>query len=321
MNTRTYSDPKHLIEKMYGKVRWTTPVSGFIRCPGWYCHTTKNHERDCMIFFDSVPTIFCLHKSCSHIIARENKRLRDALRYNCCLFVNNYPILKGPFVYDENINAAVIHSPESEEKRKLRNCSLLARRVFGNVLDIFRWNLEQIKYDSPVEIPEDSSQQFCLFMRLFDRNDVVWHGDLYDSGKPWHRVMFRKSAEWQNLGGPIANFVSVAVYRDGSYSRSANNIERIDYFVVESDILDKEKFAAIINFLRKRLGLRLRAIVDTAGKSLHAWFERTSNMEEIKSMLDAWYCDTSMMRHSQIARVPGCPRKTKIQKLLWIDPK
>lgn len=70
--------------------------------------------------------------------------------------------------------------------------------------------------------------------------------------------------------------------------------------------------------------MRLRAIVNTAGKSLHAWFDYPSEevVAELKTIVSAWGFDTEMFTASQPCRLPGSRRVDKDgawQKLLWLD--
>ncbi len=60
--------------------------------------------------------------------------------------------------------------------------------------------------------------------------------------------------------------------------------------------------------LRRRLHYDLQCIVDTAGKSLHAWFDapRSKVFENrLKAGLVAFGCDPKVFTYSQPVRVPG----------------
>ena len=47
--------------------------------------------------------------------------------------------------------------------------------------------------------------------------------------------------------------------------------------VVESDTLSKDEVGAVFAYLQRRLHYPLHCIVDTAGKSLHGWFDAPRN--------------------------------------------
>ena len=77
--------------------------------------------------------------------------------------------------------------------------------------------------------------------------------------------------------------------------------------------------------------MRLRAIINTGGKSLHAWFEPPNSEQEaeLRIILPALGFDSAMFRPSQPCRLPGVLRldaqKDPLlglpvhQSLLWLD--
>ena len=78
--------------------------------------------------------------------------------------------------------------------------------------------------------------------------------------------------------------------------------------------------------------LRLRAIVDTGGKSLHGWFEGPTPEQrtELKAILPEWGFDRAMFTPSQPWRLAGVTRPNATpdplffgmpiyQILLWLD--
>jgi hypothetical protein len=61
--------------------------------------------------------------------------------------------------------------------------------------------------------------------------------------------------------------------------------------VVESDVHSKDEMGAIFKWLRDEVGLTLRAIVDTAGKSLHGWFDfpKEAVLDQLEIILPQLY--------------------------------
>jgi hypothetical protein len=91
--------------------------------------------------------------------------------------------------------------------------------------------------------------------------------------------------------------------------------------VIESDTLAKDEVGAVFAYLHRRLNYRLHCIIDTAGKSLHGWFEapRTKVWENrLKVGLIAFGCDPKVFTYSQPVRVPGAYREGKLQRLVWL---
>jgi CTP:molybdopterin cytidylyltransferase MocA len=73
--------------------------------------------------------------------------------------------------------------------------------------------------------------------------------------------------------------------------------------------------------LRRRLNYRLHCIIDTAGKSLHAWFDAPRNKmleNRLKTALVVFGCDPKLFTYSQPVRVPGAFRDGRLQRLVWL---
>jgi hypothetical protein len=72
----------------------------------------------------------------------------------------------------------------------------------------------------------------------------------------------------------------VGFYWDaGEYRRASEFIKGMKpYFVLESDTLSYEQFGAVVAYFMRQY--KLRAIVDTGGKSLHAWFDAPAYPEQ-----------------------------------------
>jgi len=119
------------------------------------------------------------------------------------------------------------------------------------------------------------------------------------------------------------------VFAARSTSRSAKNVRYNRFLVVESDTLSKPEVLAVFRWCRQFLPLC--AIIDTAGKSLHGWFDKLGNphvkdpaqfkklMKDLKRILPGLGCDDAMFRAAQISRLPGALRDGKRQRLIWFD--
>ena len=94
-------------------------------------------------------------------------------------------------------------------------------------------------------------------------------------------------------------------------------IEGFEKLVVIKRILDtlaKDDVGAVFAYLRRRLHYRLHCIIDTAGKSLHAWFDapRTKVLENrLKAGLVAFDGDETVVGKASIVGIarliPGAP--------------
>lgn len=123
----------------------------------------------------------------------------------------------------------------------------------------------------------------------------------------------------------------VGVYRiEGTFRRAAKYLRERPYIVLESDTLTREQFGSVVNYLRKFA--LLRSLVDTAGKGIHALFERP-NMPYIKlcelyAILEGLGADPKTLKRAcPTTRLPGYERvdaefnRMGIQRLLYLNPK
>ena len=154
---------------------------------------------------------------------------------------------------------------------------------------------------------------------MFSTTDVVWAGDLYDSGKPQNIWNFRPVFCWLHHNTRPGQFICPNAFIPRTYSRTKDRIKSLRFLVVESDTLTKDEIGAVFNWCRQFM--KLRAIVDTGGKSLHGWFNYPNQevLDELKIILSALQCDPAMFNPSQPVRMPGASRGDKMQKLIWFE--
>jgi hypothetical protein len=190
------------------------------------------------------------------------------------------------------------------------------------ILKRFQWKYEEIKASSPSAISDDDvAGQWKQIVGIFKPGDVLWIGDTYDSGSSRHQANFKSVEEWLKAPTLAGQFTCPAAFKNASFSRSNDNVLQRRFLVVESDILSKDQVGAVFKFLRDEVGLRLRAIVDTAGKSLHGWFDfpKKAVLEELEIILPRLGCDPGLFRPSQPCRLPGAMRDGKFQRLIYLD--
>lgn len=66
-----------IAEAVLGNIAWKTQFEGYCDCPGKIKHTTRDAEKDCHVYLDKVPTIFCFHRRCYAQVKLANERLRS----------------------------------------------------------------------------------------------------------------------------------------------------------------------------------------------------------------------------------------------------
>jgi hypothetical protein len=326
-------DPRHVAERILGTIEWQTEVSGFCRCPGAAQHTSGNGKKDCRVNLDGSPTIFCFHASCAIAVADANQRLRRELGgspWELALpggkLLRSGDVLQadGVILPREAVRArARAEGREAGEQMLLETLRAAAERFRPELFDFFRWPMAQILEESPLLVAErDAQDQFRTWLKLWPACSTVWVGDVYCSGKPEHRTHFRPVADWYQIGPVMGNFTCGSSFKPGSSSRCNENLHGQRFLVIESDVLSKDEVGAIFSYLRRRLHYRLHCIVDTAGKSLHAWFDAPKNRlfeSRLKAGLEVFGCDPKVFTYSQPVRVPGAWRDGRLQRLVWLE--
>ncbi len=326
------TDPRHIAASIVGAVDWQNEVSGFCRCPGEALHTSQTGKKDCRVNVDGAPTIFCFHASCAPAVAEANRRLRRELNASpWALTLPSGRVLRsgdvlqasGDVLPREMIRAqAKAEGRDAGEAVTLATVKMLATRFAPELFERFHWPFAQIIEDSPLLVSErDPEDQFRTWLRLWPAHCHVWIGDIYSTGRLEHRTHFRPLCEWYQIGPVMGNYTCGSSFKPGSYSRSNANCNGTRFLVVESDTLGKDEVGAVFAYLRRRLHYRLHCIIDTAGKSLHAWFDapRDKVLENrLKAGLVAFGCDPKVFTYSQPVRVPGAYREGKLQRLVWL---
>jgi hypothetical protein len=294
-------------ERVLGEIAWVNETEGYCECPGRHQHTSGDGRRDCKVYLDRVPTVYCLHASCASSLTRKNAELREAIRTGQ---PNTQPELS-------------VREQKRLAQARLR-CERLRTRAAKSLPTILRqhdWPLDKIKQASPVRIPEARHEQTQLLLRAFATEDTVWIGDRKDSGQQCHAVCFKTAAEWLTVGEIDGPLVCPVSFKPGSVSRSNDNVLQRRFLVVESDLLGKDEVGAVFRWLQTAVELPLVAIVDTAGKSLHAWFrwQNEDELDDFKLVLPALQCDPKLFTASQPVRLPGGLRDDRVQSLVYFD--
>jgi hypothetical protein len=315
-----------------GAVDWQTEVSGFCKCPGEAWHTHKTGKKDCRVNVDGAPTIHCFHSSCAAAVAEANRALRRALGQSTwALSLPDGQVLRagdvlqssGTVLPREVVQArAKAEGREAGEQLLLETLKVTAERFKPELFEKFHWPFAQILEDSPLLVHQrDAEDQFRTWLRLWPPNATVWIGDVYSSGQPHHATHFRPVSDWYQIGPAMGNFTCGSSFKPGSFQRSNANCNGTRFMVIESDTLPKDEVGAIFAYLNRRLQFNLHAIIDTAGKSLHGWFDAPRNARveaQLKAVLTVFGCDPKLFTYSQPVRVPGAYRDGKLQRIVWL---
>jgi hypothetical protein len=253
--------------------------------------------------------LHCFHSSCRNEIDDANRRFRGALASGTADRAGG-ETRKQP------------NAPETARQREKRDFERLKARARNSKIQILRdyaTDPADLFEQSPIRLFDDPADDWRLLFGLFRSTDVVWTGNVTDSGLG-HQRNFRPVSEWLAQQTAPGQFTCPSLFKTGVFSRRKDNVISTPFLVVESDSLTKPEICAVFSWLRQFL--KLRAIVDTAGKSLHGWFDYPLSpaMEgELKIILPPLGCDPAMFKPSQPCRLPGAARVNKIQALIFLD--
>lgn len=237
---------------------------------------------------------------------------------------------------------------EAIEQRKRRR-QALDEKVTGEIENVLErklapyvddcWRLELLD-TSPIRIDSQEDAPRDLLQFLFKEDDVLWLGSPYDTGKAKHAANFRTCAEWMEVdAADLPPRVAAGTFKAGSISRCSDNVLTSPFIIIESDELighkpttaaEKERNkalgAALIIYAQEKLGLKLRAVIDTGNKSLHAWFDTPppKDLEIIKRMARGLRIDAGVIDNCQSfpLRMPHCIHEKTNQpaRLLYLNP-
>ncbi|MDB6035216.1 MAG: hypothetical protein JWM16_5554 [Verrucomicrobiales bacterium] len=214
---------------------------------------------------------------------------------------------------------------EIDAERAEMHCRRLEARAASSLAYILKENRctpDDFMRESPFRLWGHTEPETGLLLQLHRPEDVIWIGNQFSSGKPEHAIHFRTVEQWLTQPPPEHwELTCPATFKPGSFSRCDENVLEKRFLVMESDDLNRDQICSVFQWCRKFM--RLRAIVNTAGKSLHGWFDKPSpeTVEELRSILPGLQCDKSLLALSQPCRIPGAWRADKKarQRLVYLD--
>jgi hypothetical protein len=296
-------------EKILKSVEWASATMGYCECPGKKLHSTNDGKRDCVVYLDRVPTVHCMHASCAAEIEKMNRLLRSSI-------LN--PAGEADFQLPKLTAEDKARIAERHRNERIR---VRAAKSLPQILKKHRWTYDEMIQDSPQDVQEDCRDHWRALLAKFKPDDVVWIGAVRDSGGLECAANFKAVQEWLTYGRAPGQFTCPVNFKNTSTARSNANIIDRRFLVVESDVLKKDEVGAVFRWLREGCGLKLVAIVDTAGKSLHGWFDFVScepALDELRLILPALKCDPKLFTASQPVRLPGAERDGKLQRLVYL---
>lgn len=181
-----------------------------------------------------------------------------------------------------------------------------------------------------------------LLETLFATNDLIWIGERYQAGKIGDTI--RTAEGWIayfKAGGrtashiilnPLSGIPTVKKSGDGETLRGDGNVATYRFCMAEFDTLNREDQIRFWSAIK----LPLCALIDSGGKSLHAWID-VSKLAEVETpeqwqseikyqiydrILTPVGVDAACSNPARLSRLPGHYRSEKQawQRLLWLSP-
>ena len=304
--------PFHYIaESLMGSIAWQTPTVGAVACPGQALHTHPHGSKDCLVYLEGAPTIFCLHSSCASVVSEANQRLRSAIGK---MVATGKRPMSNRMLHNARQQREAERQAEKQRNSQLKN-------HLSRVVKQLAIEPESFAASSPSLVPQDVSKHWHSLLSLFEPQDVLWCGEKQDSGSPSSARCFKVRDEWLKEPWSPGPLTTPCTFQPGSISRSKQSVLHRRFLVVESDVLPKPEFLAVVRWLSTCH--ELRAVVDTGGKSLHAWFNSPpeAGLSGLKETLVAMQCDEAMFRLAQPVRLPSFqrPETKRMQRLIWVN--
>lgn len=225
---------------------------------------------------------------------------------------------------------------EAEARQRLVQTAKAKRE---EIVERWRWDKADLWESSPQRIdqPLVESDPRWLIQSLFAPGDVVWTGEVFQSGSR-HAARWRTAVEWmrapEDEAGPM---IAPAIWKPGTSNRTSENVLSAPFTVLDFDEIDGRKpetpaeiaahvaaSLAIVRWLREGMRWKLAAIVWTGSKSIHGWF-RNPGPAALQSLRDAagpLGIDAGLIgRGEHPCRLPG-QRHSKtgnLSRCLWLQ--
>jgi len=276
-------------------------VGSRIDCPHKHRHTTSGSAHKALILIDpnSYPYAFlhCSDEECRSEIADTN-----------ALILEHFYGLRSDSHRPRKQAADSAPIPSLEE-----------------IVRLHPWTRDEIAADPLGKVTEEWKFHYILILLLFPRSDRLWTGtNECQTGSPDHASRFRPVSQWAERPRCDDTLICPNPFKVGLYSRKAANVSERRFFVVRSDTLPQDHLCSVFRWL-EATGHTLRAVVETEGASLEAWFDYPPRRSPLLKMLtkenwEALQCDPRMAYPSTPCRLPGTMHNGSKQSLIYYKP-
>lgn len=241
-------------------------------------------------------------------------------------------------VTDENHAPAIRNMPPT--KKTIRN----PKQVIEKLIELGRgYSEDALRECSPVELSAEPKNDARLVMvTLYNPSELIFVGSRPEAGMVG--VNIRTATAWAkyfaNGGKPAEHVIPnplsgrIGITKKGTDSYRADDcVSSFRFAVVEFDNLSREDQIAFWS----AINLPICALIDSGGKSIHAWLDVRELAPEVKTA-DDWTAtmenylyrellqplgvDAACKNEGRLSRLPGHFRKDKKnwQRLVWLSP-
>jgi hypothetical protein len=280
-------------------------LRAYIECPGKHLHTTPNGPKDCLIYANPACAIHCVHQSCEE---------------ECSVLSAAIKIFVG-----EDASSRTERRRRKAVSEMFQQANDLVKSIKSILPDIYAG------YDykrQGITMRWTPTEQWERFFSLFDPDDVLWIGEVQDSGLRGVGH-FRLVADWR-VQRKYQRFTCPAVFDStGRTVRASGGVARVPYRVIEFDKLhpnediNKRYSLALMWYLREHAGIPLRAQIDSGHKSIHSWCDNDPAIfnDTFILALQLLGADPNVLkRATQPVRFPGVPHdQLNQQTLIWLS--
>ena len=301
-----------LAESIVGEVEWTDPNKGFCRCPGADLHTNGNNPKDCIIYINGAPNVYCQHESCDAVTKETNKKLPF-------IFGEAERAQAGTIQRWQPSPAYLERKVKAERDEKMRKA---AEERLPAILKEHALTYQELSRQSPTSLEGiDDRDIWRPLLQLFAPEDNVWIGGVYDSGEPHHARHFRPAGEWLTSPACPGSRIVPSTFKAGAFSRSKENIERHKFLVIDNDDLPINDQCAVLSYVRQ--WCRLRAVIFSGNKSLHGYFDIPEQgvLDRLELILPPWGIDSAGFNPAHPFRMAGCinEKSGRYSDLIYLD--
>ena len=158
--------------------------------------------------------------------------------------------------------------------------------------------------------------------------DGVW-----PPARPSGRAMFKTREQWNKIftkspdsfagGGLPGVFVVLNPFPAGTKQRTNDDVEQFRHVLLEFDTISKEAQWSVI----RDSNVPCSAIIDSGGKSIHAWVrvdagtreEYDKRARKLYDLFATYKPDTANVNPARLSRLAGARRHVAVQSLLAVD--